>query len=113
MFRNVYTDNLNVIKESQLLGSDDLKTVKVQDVQNLYNFLNGNRTEEVIGKRITVQCPDGKSLSVKLLNEVADLEQIQIGIKICLHHLTGKIYVDNKGRMALSCSAEGWEQVND
>lgn len=112
MYRNVYTDNLNIIKEAALLGSDKSNTVTVQDIQDLFEYSNGNRTENIIGKKITILCPDGKSLTVKLLNEVKDLDKLKIGMRIQLINLTGKIYSDNHGRLALSSRAEGWSEAN-
>lgn len=112
MYRNIYNDKLNIVEESKLLGSDKSKTTIVQDIQNLFEYLNGTRTKNIAGRRLTVLCPDGKSLSIKLLNEVKDLDKIQVGMRVHFINLTGKIYCDTHNKLALSCSAEGWEEVN-
>lgn len=112
MYREIYSDSLNIVDEKKLLGSDTSKTVTVQKIQPANEYLNGVRTNEIVGLYVTCLCPDGKSIRVKLLNKANDLDRIKLGMRICFNALIGKIYCSNN-RLALSCSAEGWTPSNE
>ncbi len=85
-------------------------------IADLMEFVDGKPTNNVIGQKLTVVCPDNmyEKLTIKvkggkpaITNE--QLQQKGGQVKITLKNLTGKFYRTNSGEYALSCSADGWE----
>ena len=91
-------------------------TVVLLGIADLMEFVDGKPTNNVIGQKLTVVCPDNmyEKLTVKVKGGKPAItsEQLQQRggqAKIVLKNLTGKFYRTNSGEYALSCSADGWE----
>lgn len=85
-------------------------------IADLMEFVDGKPTNNVIGQKLTVVCPDNmyEKLTVKVKGNKSAItsEQLQQRggqVNIVLKNLTGKFYRTNSGEYALSCNADGWE----
>lgn len=104
-----------VLTVAQICGNT-AGAVVLLGIADLFEFVDGKPTNNVIGQKLTVVCPDNmyEKLIVKVkggkptfTNE--QLQQKGGQAKIILKNLTGKFYRTNSGEYALSCSADGWE----
>lgn len=104
-----------VLTVAQICGNAT-GAVVLLGIADLMEFVDGKPTNNVIGQKLTVVCPDNmyekfvvkvKGGKPAITNE--QLQQKGGQAKITLKNLTGKFYKTNSGEYALSCSADGWE----
>lgn len=104
-----------ILTATQICGNAT-GTVILLGIADLMEYVDGKPTNNVIGQKLTVVCPDNnyekfvvkiKGGKPAITNE--QLQQKGGQVKIVLKNLTGKFYRTNSGEYAVSCNADGWE----
>ena len=107
-FRNPYT---LTIPEVQLTGDNPL--VKLCSMKPVLKYEDNKPTDEIAGYAYNVLCADNVFLRVKILGErLVDEALLAKKPTIQFIGLTGKMYVDNRQRLALSCTAQDLEVID-